>query len=354
MTTVVQFNGPREVAIVDEPEQPLVAGHVRVRTWYSGISAGTELTAYRGSNPYQSKTWDPDRRIFAAGAPTIPYPSSGWGYEEVGEVVEAAEDVTGLAPGDVVYGVWGHRDQAVVPAARLAGHRVPAGVPPIHAVPVRVGAVALNAVLAADLHVGEDVAVFGQGVVGLLTTRLSTLNGARVIAVDMLPERLRLAADFGAAAAVAADPPGGAGKAVRAASRNDRGVDVAVEVSGSYRALHEAIRSVQPGGRVVAAGFYQGEGKGLALGEEFHHNRVELVSSQIGSAPRGLTTRWDTNRMLRVVMELIANNAVDVAPLLTHVVDAADAADAYALLDRHPHRAMQVVLSFPAAPGGAR
>ncbi|HEY9378876.1 MAG TPA: hypothetical protein VIQ02_17510, partial [Jiangellaceae bacterium] len=145
-----------------------------------------------------------------------------------------------------------------------------------------------------------------------------------------------------------------AGKAVRAASRNDRGVDVAVEVSGSYRALHEAIRSVQPGGRVVAAGFYQGEGKGLALGEEFHHNRVELVSSQIGSAPRGLTTRWDTNRMLRVVMELIANNAVDVAPLLTHVVDAADAADAYALLDRHPHRAMQVVLSFPAAPGGAR
>ena len=81
MTTVVQFSGPREVAIVDEPEQPLVAGHVRVRTWYSGISAGTELTAYRGSNPYQSKTWDPDRRIFVAGAPTLPYPSSGWGYE---------------------------------------------------------------------------------------------------------------------------------------------------------------------------------------------------------------------------------------------------------------------------------
>jgi threonine dehydrogenase-like Zn-dependent dehydrogenase len=164
MTTVVQFSGPREVAIVDEPEQPLVAGHVRVRTWFSGISAGTELTAYRGSNPYQSKTWDPDRHIFVAGAPTLPYPSSGWGYEEVGEVIETADDVAGVATGDDVYGIWGQRSESVVLAAKLAGHRVPAGVVLIHAVLVRVGAVALNAVPAADLHIGEDVAVFGPGV----------------------------------------------------------------------------------------------------------------------------------------------------------------------------------------------
>jgi 2-desacetyl-2-hydroxyethyl bacteriochlorophyllide A dehydrogenase len=351
MTTVVQFSGPREVAIVDEPEQPLVAGHVRVRTWYSGISAGTELTAYRGSNPYQSKTWDPDRRIFVAGAPTFPYPSSGWGYQEVGQIIETADDVTGLAPGDVVYGIWGHRGEAVVPAAKLAGHQLPAGVRPMHAVFVRVGAVALNAVLAADLHVGEDVAVFGQGVIGLLTTRLSTLNGARVIAVDMLPARLHLSTSFGAALTVSADVPGGAGQAVRSATGINLGVDVAVEISGSYRALHEAIRSVQPGGRVVAAGFYQGEGHGLALGEEFHLNRVELIASQIGSVPRGLTARWDHERMLRVFMQLIADSAVDVAPLVTHVVDVADAAEAYTLLDRHPDQALQIVLSFPAAPG---
>ena len=47
-------------------------------------------------------------------------------------------------------------------------------------------------------------------------------------------------------------------------------------------ALHEAIRSVQPGGRVIAAGFYQGAATGLDLGEEFHHNRVSVVASQIG------------------------------------------------------------------------
>ena len=65
-----------------------------------------------------------------------------------------------------------------------------------------------------------------------------------------------------------------------------RGADVCLEVTGNYRALHEAIRSVAYSSRVCAAGFMQGEGLGLRLGEEFHHNRVQVVCSQIsGVAP---------------------------------------------------------------------
>ena len=57
-------------------------------------------------------------------------------------------------------------------------------------------------------------------------------------------------------------------------------------MTGNYRALHEAIRSVAYSSRVCAAGFMQGEGLGLRLGEEFHHNRVQVVCSQIsGVAP---------------------------------------------------------------------
>ena len=52
-----------------------------------------------------------------------------------------------------------------------------------------------------------------------------------------------------------------------------------------YHALREAIRVVGPDGTVVASGFYQGEATALRLGEEFHHNRVQLVASQIGSVP---------------------------------------------------------------------
>jgi threonine dehydrogenase-like Zn-dependent dehydrogenase len=47
----VQITSPRCVEVVEQPITRLGPGQVRVRTSYSGISAGTELTAYRGTNP---------------------------------------------------------------------------------------------------------------------------------------------------------------------------------------------------------------------------------------------------------------------------------------------------------------
>ena len=67
----------------------LGSNEVRIRTLYSGVSAGTELTAYRGTNVYTQKEWDPTRKLFLTGSkPSMPYPLVGWGYEEVGEIIE--------------------------------------------------------------------------------------------------------------------------------------------------------------------------------------------------------------------------------------------------------------------------
>jgi threonine dehydrogenase-like Zn-dependent dehydrogenase len=121
---------------------------------------------------------------------------------------------------------------------------------------------------------------------------------------------------------------------------------VAIELSGAYPALHEAIRSVMPGGRVVAAGFYQGPATALDLGEEFHHNRVSLVASQIGGLPTALTQRWNVARLQRAVLALVAGGRLDVTALVSHVVPVDDAASAYRLLDEDPSEALQVVLDF--------
>lgn len=351
MPEVVQFTSPRRVELVACPADPLRPDAVRVRTWYSGISAGTELTAYRGSNPYLTRTWDAERRLFTDGEPTFGYPVVGWGYSEVGQVVEVGAEVTALAPGDVVHGIWGHRSEAVLPAAALAGRVLPAGTDPLVGVFARVGSIALNAVLAAGTRLGEDVAVFGQGVIGLLATRLAVLSGARVVAVDALPGRLEVATGLGAAHVVRADAPGGAGAVVREVTGG--GTDAAIELSGSAAALHEAVRSVVVGGTVAASGFYQGGGEALRLGEEFHHNRVRIVASQISGVPVELATRWDQPRLVRVFMDQAVRGAVDVAALVTHVVDAADVADAFALLDAGDPAVLQAVLRFDAA-GEAR
>ncbi|MGW2839726.1 zinc-dependent alcohol dehydrogenase [Streptomyces sp. NPDC001493] len=348
MERVVQFTGPRQVEVAEHESAALPAGHLRVRTRYSGISAGTELTAYRGTNPYLTRTWDAEARLFRDGAAGIEYPVAGWGYSEVGEVTEVSPelvDVPGMpAVGDLVWGIWGHRSEGIVPAERMVGHTLPAGLEPLAGAFARVGAIAYNAVLAADIHLGEEVAVFGQGVIGLLTTRLAQLNGARVTAVDALDGRLDTARSYGARRTLNARTDSVAER-VREAT-GGQGADVAIEISGVYPALHEALRSVTVGGRVVASGFYQGDGAGLRLGDEFHHNRVQLICSQIGGVPPQLAGRWTVERLQQTFLSLVAEGLVDVKSLVSHVVPVADAADAYVLLDERPADALQVVLEF--------
>jgi 2-desacetyl-2-hydroxyethyl bacteriochlorophyllide A dehydrogenase len=345
---IVQFTSPHRVEVVDQPTTDLKPGQVRVRTSFSGISAGTELTAYRGTNPYLNKTWDADLRVFVDGPSGLRYPVAGLGYSEVGEIVEVAPDVLddlACPPvGAQVWGIWGHRAEAVLPAEKLYGCALPDGLDPVAATFARVGAVALNAVLGADVHLGEVVAVFGQGVLGLLTTRLVRLSGATVVAVDAVPGRLEKALEYGAAAVVDATL-GGVGPRMRELT-DGRGADVAIEISGSYRALHDAIRSVAVDGRVVAAGFYQGDGVGLRLGDEFHHNRVRIVSSQIGGVPPDLAGRWNPNRLTRTFLQLVLDRQVEPAGLVTHVIPVEEAAQAYRMLDRRPEEALQVVLKF--------
>ena len=168
-------------------------------------------------------------------------------------------------------GHLGPRVEGVLDAERLRGHQLPAGLDPVAGAFVRVGAIALNAVLAADIGLGDTVVIVGQGVIGLLATAYAKQSGATVIAVDGIAGRRELARAWGADEVFA--PSADVASTVRELTRG-RGADVAIDLSGVYPALNEAIRMVGADGRVVAAGFYQGAASALRLGEEFHHNRV--------------------------------------------------------------------------------
>jgi 2-desacetyl-2-hydroxyethyl bacteriochlorophyllide A dehydrogenase len=343
MGRVVRFAAPRRLEVVDEHLLPLEPGQVRLRTLFSGISSGTELTAYRGSNPYLAKRWDSERRLFVAETVSLEYPVDGWGYEEVGEIVELGSAAEGVHVGEIVYGDWGHRSHHVAEASWAAERTLPEGVDPLIGVFSRIGAIALNAVIDADIHVGEQVAVFGQGVPGLLVTQLARLNGGEVIAVDGIDSRLRLARTLGAT--VVDFRTGSAAETIKALTEG-RGADVSIEISGSYDALAEAIRATAYNSRVIAAGFFQGGGAPLFLGEEFHHNRVDVVCSQISGLSPRVDHRWDLRRLERTVLSLAADGRLDVASLVTHRIPVEQAGEAFELVDRRPGECAQVVLSF--------
>jgi threonine dehydrogenase-like Zn-dependent dehydrogenase len=355
MGRVVRFEAPRKVTVVDEQEPELAPSEVRIATLFSGISAGTELSYYRGSNPYFGKRWDLDQRLFrpvggdgAAASEqaqaSLSYPVDGKGHEEVGVIAEVGAEAGGVAPGDIVWGKWGHRSSSVKPAEYARQRRLPVGTPPIVGVFSQIGAIALNVVLDADIHVGETVAVFGLGVLGQIVAQLARLNGGEVIAVDPNGDRLKTAESLGASHRVDARD-GMVGERVRELT-GGRGADVALEVTGSYRALHEAVRSVSYSARVVAAGFFQGEATALALGEEFHHNRIDLKCSQISGVSPQLSYRWNEERLQGTVMGLAASGRLELERLVTSVLPVERAAEAFDLLDRSSERGLQVVLQF--------
>jgi len=301
------------------------------------------MATYRGTNAYLAKRWDPEAALFVAGATTWTYPVDVWGYSEVGEVEAVGKGVSEPAVGEVVWGIWGHRSHAVLPAERLARHTLPATLDQKVGTFDRVGAVALNAVLASGAGLGETVAVFGLGVIGLLTTQLLVSQGIEVMAIDTAPHRLELAGKFGATALA----PGDGDLAVTVREHTSgRGADRVIELTGSYAALHQAIRLAGVGGTVIAAGLYQGPATDLVLGEEFHHNRVTVVASQISGVPAALRDRWSRERLHEAFMRLCMSGRVDPLPLISHVLPARDAAEAYRLIDSPPPELLQVILSF--------
>jgi 2-desacetyl-2-hydroxyethyl bacteriochlorophyllide A dehydrogenase len=346
MNEVLVFTRPRTVGFEVVEDRALQAKEVRVHTLYSGISAGTEMTAYRGSNPYISKQWDAKNRLFRpSDSPSQPYPLSGWGYEEVGDVIEVGPEVTTLNVGDIVYGTWGHRTQYIL-QEEYANQRIkPDGLDSILAIYSHLGPIALNGILDANIHVGETVAIFGLGVVGQVIAQLAKLSGARVIGVDLIEKRLGLAKAL-SAIHYGFNPREGSPAEKIKEMTNGRGADVTIEVTGSARALHEAVRATAYSARVVALGFFQGEAQGLSLGEEFHHNRISLVCSQISNVDPALSYRWDRLRLIHTIMDLQAGGSLDLRPVITHVIPFKQAAQAFQILDETPDQALQVVLDF--------
>jgi threonine dehydrogenase-like Zn-dependent dehydrogenase len=346
MSEVLVFTEPRKIDFDVIADRPLEAKEVRVHTLYSGISAGTEMTAYRGSNPYLSKQWDARNRLFLASEkPSQPYPLSGWGYEEVGEVIEVNPQVTTLKVGDIVYGTWGHRTHHILQEDYANKRIKPDGLDPILAIYSHIGPIALNGILDANIHVGETVAVFGLGVLGQVIAQLARLNGARVFGVDMIEKRLELAKELGAIECGFNPKEGSPAERIKETTKG-RGADVTIEVSGSARALNEAVRATAYSARVVALGFFQGELQGLFLGEEFHHNRISLVCSQIGNVDPSLSYRWDRIRLIHTIMDLQAKGSLNLRPVITHVIPFKQAAQGFQILDETPEQALQVVLDF--------
>jgi threonine dehydrogenase-like Zn-dependent dehydrogenase len=340
------LNAPRELAFEPIEERALASDEVRIRTLFSGISAGTELSQYRGTNPFMHRQWNEASRLFVeAEAPSWPYPVRNLGYEEAGVIVEVGSEVSAVQIGQHIFGTWGHRTHHIAHENYALERVLPDGADSRIAIFSHIGAVALNGVHDAQIRIGDTVAVFGLGVPGQIVVQAACASGARVIAVDPDEGRRTIAMRHGASEALS---PGGAAEHIKSLTAG-RGADCCIEVSGAPPALAEAIRAVAYSARVVAMGFFQGEVAGLRLGEEFHHNRVQLICSQISGVAPEASYRWSKPRLWRTAVELQHEGILNLVPLITHVAPFSSAPDLFARLDAGEPGLLQAMLDFGAA-----
>jgi threonine dehydrogenase-like Zn-dependent dehydrogenase len=221
---------------------------------------------------------------------------------------------------------------------------MPPDLDPLAGIFSHLGAIALNGVHDAAIRLGDTIAIFGMGALGQIVLMMARRAGARVIAVDLHDSRLERAREFGAEMTINAGQESAAER-IKALT-NGLGADVCIEVSGSTAALHEAIRSVAYSARVVAMGFFQGEARGLLLGDEFHHNRINLICSQISGVAPEASYRWNKLRLWQTAIRLQADGWLDFRPVITHRAPFERAAELFEALDQRPDEVTLAVIEF--------
>jgi 2-desacetyl-2-hydroxyethyl bacteriochlorophyllide A dehydrogenase len=235
--------GPRQVSLEEAEisDSPLAPGEVLLRTHFSAISPGTELAYYAGGQ--------------TLGHRTEPYPFQP-GYAAVGEVL-ATGDEAPVRAGELILAHTPHQSIVRFNSRERVCVRVPEGVAPDLATFARLAQVSAVSVRLMTARPGDQAAVTGLGLVGNLAAQLLCVAGTRVLGVEPLAERRRLAERCGVPETF--DPTTGLGTydascaVVLECSGQDRGVLTALDLAARHGEVFLIGAAWRRGTEVVAA-----------------------------------------------------------------------------------------------------
>ena len=215
--------------------------------------------------------------------------------------------------------------------------------------------IALQGIRLLEPCLGEKVMVFGMGLIGLVTVQLLRASGCEVLGVDLNPQRLKLAEQFGARAV---DVSGGADPVEAAkAWTAERGVDgvIITACAKTDEIVHQAAESCRKRGRIVLVGvvglnlrrsdFYEKE-LTFQVSCSYGPGRYDEAYEQKGQDyPYGLV-RWTEGRNFEAVLGAMSSGTLQVEPLVTHRYSLDEAIKAYETIESDPS-ALGVVLQYP-------
>jgi predicted dehydrogenase len=332
-----------EVSTFEVPAPELRPGGLLVRTHYSAISAGTEratlelssksLLAKIKARPDLVKQVAEYARQNGVKAAYDKVRAkldtlTTLGYSCAGEVISVGAGVHEFRVGDRIAcggGTYANHAEINFVPRNLAVH-VPPQVSMAAASLTTIGAIALQGFRQADVAIGETIAVIGAGLVGVLTIQIARAAGCRVVAIDLSPQRVQRAPEFGAHLAIAANDPNLI-SGIKEFSRH--GVDAAIltAATDSAEPAELAAKLMRDRGRIIVVGavgmgvsrhnMYMKE-LSLSLSRSYGPGRYDPQYEEGGiDYPIGYV-RWTERRNMEAFLDLLAGGQIDVAPLLEH------------------------------------
>ncbi len=319
------FTAPFKVELREESVPELRGDEVLVQARYSAISAGSESLFYTGLQPPGMKL---DSNLPGLSGSTG-YPVS-YGYSLVGTVIDVGPEAEPGLLGREVFAFHPHATHAILRSSQVTP--LPAGLDALDAVFFPNMETAVNLVLDGAPLIGERVAVLGLGIVGLLTvTLLSRFPLAALAGLDRQVERRKKALELGATTCPE-DPSGQAS------------MDLVYELTGNPAALDTALGLCGFASRLCAGSWYGSKTAPVALGGDFHRNRIRLFSSQVSSIAPELSGRWTHERRAEIAWQELSR--IRPSSLVTHRFPLASCSGAYQLIQEGQPDVLQVVFTY--------
>jgi predicted dehydrogenase/threonine dehydrogenase-like Zn-dependent dehydrogenase len=382
MKQIAQNYKSGELTVLDVPAPACRPGGVLVQSLFSLISTGTEMmkVAEAKMSMVGKARARPDqvRKVLdtvAQQGAVETYKKvmnrldsyTPLGYSLCGVVTEVGKGAEEFRVGQLVAAAGNeyalHAEYNWIPVNLCAA--VPRGVSPEHAAFSTVGAIAMHGVRRAETQLGDTACVIGLGLIGQLVVRLLVASGVRVIGLDVIEERCRLAEQAGAVLCAAPTDEGMAAiQATLDEISGGQGADhVLLAAGGSSNApVETAARLARDRARVVDIGktrldlpwnaYYDKEldvrfSRSYGPGRYDEHYELEGFDYPIGYV------RWTERRNLECFLDLIARKEIEVSTLVSGVFPMENASSVYADLSSGSLKAIGVLLEYPAPPADA-
>lgn len=366
------FVNKGKILTEDVPVKKIETGFVKVKTVYSCISMGTELSSIASSGKSIIGRIKENPEYITRGLKLLKEKGvngtrgainnsfdrwNSLGYSAAGVVEEVAADVNGILPGDRVACAGGnyatHSEFMVVPKNLIV--KIPDTISLRDASSVAIGSIAMQGVRRADVKIGENVCVIGLGLIGQLTVQILKAAGAHVIAIDVNEDRIRETEKLGADFVINSS----AENMLEMVSdiTDGMGVDSVIITAATHSSqpLKQAFSICRKRGRVVLVGVVD---INIDRSDMYEKELEFLISTSYGPGrydanyeEKGIDypyhwVRFTENRNMKEYLSLLADHKVDLKNMFADDVSVQDAEAVYNSLVNTSNRPLMQVFKY--------